>query len=358
MTRSAGDAQSGGEAADPIDATRRGARILLEGATIATGQTPKTVVWSRNKARLYRYVAPAEPRFRVPLLLVYALVNRPYVLDLLPGNSFVEYLVEQGFDVFLLDWGVPGEEDADLALDDYVLDYLAAAVRQVARAAHAEGVTLFGYCMGGTMAAMHTALAAPGSVCNLALLTAPTGFAPGTAGLLGEWLGSGALDVEHLCAAFGLIPPEVIDLGMKMLRPVPNYVGTPLGMWERLRRQAPMETWLALNKWVNDGIPFAGAAFRQWVTQCYQRDALVRAEMRLRGRIVDLSNITAPLLVIAGQRDHICTVAQAEAILPLVSSTDKRSVVLDAGHVGLLTGAEARDKLWPAVRGWLAPRSR
>jgi polyhydroxyalkanoate synthase len=358
MTRDAGDARSGGGTADPFDAARRGARILLEGATIATGQTPKTVVWSRNKARLYHYVSPAVPRFRVPLLLVYALINRPYVLDLLPGNSFVEYLVGQGFDVFLLDWGVPGEEDADLAFDDYVLDYVATAVRQVARATRTDGVTLFGYCMGGTMAAMYTALAAPGRVRNLALLTSPVGFAPGTAGLLGEWLGSAALDVEHLSAALGLIPAEVIDLGMKMLRPLPNYLGTQLGMWERLRRQAPMETWLAMSKWVNEGIPFAGAAFRQWVTECYQRDALVKATMRLRGQLVDLASITTPLLVIAGRRDHICTVEQAEAILPLVSSPDKRSIILDAGHVGLLTGAEARSQLWPAVRGWLAPRSR
>jgi polyhydroxyalkanoate synthase subunit PhaC len=120
----------------------------------------------------------------------------------------------------------------------------------------------------------------------------------------------------------------------------------------------PMDTWLAMNKWVNDGIPFAGAAFRQWVRDCYQRDVLVKAEVRLRGQVVDLANITAPLLVIAGRQDHICTIAQAEAVLPLVSSADKNSLVFDAGHVGLLTGAEARTQLWPALRGWLAPRSR
>jgi polyhydroxyalkanoate synthase subunit PhaC len=357
MARSADDRPRGAGVSDPLETWRRGARILQEGATIPTGQSPKTVIWSRNKARLFRYESPSEPKFRVPVLLVYALINRPYVLDLIPGNSFTEYLVAQGFDVFLLDWGVPGEEDAQLAFDDYVLDYLATAVRHVSRAAHSDGVTLFGYCMGGTMSAMYAALAAPGTVRNLVLLTAPVSFAPGTSGLLGEWLGSEALDVEHLSAAFGLIPPDVIDLGMKMLRPVPNYLGTPIGMWDRLRRNAPMDTWLAMNKWVNDGIPFAGAAFRQWVRDCYQRDALVRAELRLRGRTVDLASITAPLLVVAGRQDHICTIAQAEAILPLVASTDKSSMIFDAGHVGLLTGTEAQLQLWPAVRGWLAPRS-
>jgi poly[(R)-3-hydroxyalkanoate] polymerase subunit PhaC len=357
MSRKPDGADDGAQGTEPFETARRGARILLEGAVVRTGQSPKTVIWRRNKAQLYRYVATTERKFHIPVLLVYALINRPYVLDLLPGNSLVEYLVAHGFDVYLLDWGVPGAEDADLGFDDYVLDYLGAAVRQVARVAECDAVSLFGYCMGGTMAAMYTALATPGTVRNLALLTAPIGFARGSSGLLGEWLGSAALDVEHLCAAFGIIPPEVIDLGMKMLRPVPNYIGTQVGMWDRLRRGAPMDTWLAMSKWVNDGIPFAGVAFRQWVVECYQRDALVKADLRLRGQVVDLSSVTAPLLVVAGSKDHICTVEQAEAIMPLVASSDKRSVIFDAGHVGLLTGGEARAQLWPTVRGWLAPRS-
>jgi polyhydroxyalkanoate synthase subunit PhaC len=120
--------------------------LLLAGARVATGQTPKEVIWTKNKTTLYRYVPREETRFPVPLLLVYALIDRPFILDLIPGNSFVEYLVEQGFDVYLLDWGIPGDEDHVLSFDDYVLDYLAEAVRQVLRTSHVEAVTLFGAC--------------------------------------------------------------------------------------------------------------------------------------------------------------------------------------------------------------------
>src|SRR5437899_4622704 len=135
-----------------------GMRILLEGAHANTGQTPKEVVWTKNKAKLYRYAPMAEKRFPVPILLIYALINRPYVMDLMPGNSLVEYLVNQGFDVYLLDWGTPGDEDKNLTFENYVLDYIPRAVRKVLRHSHAEELSLLGFCMGGTMTAMYAAL--------------------------------------------------------------------------------------------------------------------------------------------------------------------------------------------------------
>src|SRR6266404_4116992 len=135
-----------------------GMQIILEGAKAETGQTPKEVIWTKNKAKLYHYVSPVEKRFPVPILLVYALINRPYVLDLMPGNSLVEYLVGKGFDVYMLDWGTAGDEDKDLTFENYVLDYIARAVKKVLKTSHADELTLFGFCMGGTMSAMYAAL--------------------------------------------------------------------------------------------------------------------------------------------------------------------------------------------------------
>jgi polyhydroxyalkanoate synthase len=335
-----------------------GMRVLWEGARAETGQTPKEAVWTKNKARLYHYLPTAGKRFPVPILLVYALINRPYVLDLIPGNSFVEYLISQGFDVYLLDWGVPGDEDRALAFEHYVLDYLPRAVRQMLRTAQAEELTLFGYCMGGTMSAMYAALFPDRPLRNLVLLTSPIDFAPEHLGLAGLWANEQYFDPDRLVAAFGNVPAEMIDTSMRMLKPVANYVGTYVTMWERLRQGKPMEGWLAMNKWVNDGVPFAGAAFRQWIRDCYQQNKLVNGELALRGRRVDLANITCSVLSIAGKKDHICTPPQAEAAVKLVASQDKEWLLLDAGHVGLLTGAEARKDLWPRVRGWLAPRSK
>jgi polyhydroxyalkanoate synthase len=334
-----------------------GVRIILEGARAETGQTPKEVIWTRNKARLYRYVPVAEKRYRVPLLLIYALINRPYVLDLLPGNSFAEFLVSRGYDVYLLDWGIPGDEDQNLGFEHYVLDYLPRAVAKVRRAAGSEELSLLGYCMGGTMAAMYAALFPDAGIKNLILLTAPIDFSPEHMGLQGQWLSEKHFDADRVASAFGNIPSELIDLGTRMLKPVTNFVGTYTTMWDRILAGKSMDTWLAMNKWVNDGVPFPGAAFRQWIRNFCQQNELALGEIQLRGRRVDLTRITCALLAIAGTKDHICALPQAEAVMRLVASTDKRFYVVDGGHVGLLTGSEATHHLWPEVDGWLSARS-
>ena len=337
---------------------RKGMQIMLEGARAETGQTPKEVIWTKNKAKLYRYEPTVEKRFPVPILLVYALINRSYVLDLMPGNSFVEFLVGQGFDVYMLDWGTPGDEDEHLSFEHYVFDYIPRAVKKMLKASHAEEFTLIGYCMGGTMSAMYASLFPGKPLRNLVLVTTPIDFTPEDMGLYGLWTSEKYFDPDLLVEAFGNIPGELVDTGNRLVRPVTNYIGTYVTMWDRIMHGKSMDTWLAMNKWVNDGVPFAGEAFRMWIRDFYQQNKLVKGEIRLRGHKVDLANITCPVLNIAGKKDHICTLPQAEATMSHISSQDKEFLVLDAGHVGLLTGSEAKKGLWPKIRNWLDQRSK
>jgi polyhydroxyalkanoate synthase subunit PhaC len=331
----------------------QGLRILTEGAKAETGQTPKEVIWTKNKARLYHYEPLREKRFPVPILLIYALINRSYVLDLMPGNSLVEYLSQQGFDVYMLDWGTPGEEDSDLTFDTYLFDYIHRAVKKVLRHAHAEELTMLGFCMGGTMTAMYGTLFPDKPLRNLILLTAPIDFTPSTMGFYGLMTSEKYLNPDLLVEAFGNVPGELVDTGNRLTRPVANYIGTYVTMWDRIMHDKSMDSWLAMNKWVNDGVPFAGAAFKQWIRDFYQQNKLVKGEITLRGRRVDLSNITCPVLNIAGSKDHICTVPQAEATMRLISSQDKVFLIFDAGHIGLVAGSDARKNLWPRMRAWL-----
>ena len=164
-----------------------GAHIVLQGTGVETGQTPKEVVWEKGKVKLYRYEPTVADRFPVPILLVYALILRPYILDLVSGNSFVEYLVEKGFDVYMLDWGIPDNEDKHLSFEAYVLDYMPEAVEQVLSSSQAEELTLFGYCQGGTISAMYASLFPDKPLKNLVLLTTPIDFAPEDPGLFGLW---------------------------------------------------------------------------------------------------------------------------------------------------------------------------
>lgn len=337
-----------------FETLEEGLKILALGADVPTGVTPKDVVWTRNKATLYRYRSSAPKRHRTPILFVYALINKPYIFDLTPENSFFGHLLEQGYDVFLLDWGVAGPEDRDMTFDEYVGELIPKAVQRLRRASGEEDYTLFGYCMGGTMAVMHAALQ-PEGLRNLIALTAPVDFREG--GLMALWTDKKHFNPDALVGAFGNIPPDVIDTGNKFLKPVTNYVGSQVTMWDRLLSGKDMGNWLAMNKWVNDGTPFPGAAFSQWIRRFYQDNALIRGEMTIKGATVDLSRITAPLLSIAGESDHIVPPPMAEPLNAAVSSTDKEYLLVPAGHVGLLAGSGARKGLWPKVTEWLGSRS-
>jgi polyhydroxyalkanoate synthase len=349
-----------------------GAHLILQVSEIETGRTPREVVWQEDKARLYRYKPAAEKRFPVPVLLVYALILRPYIVDLVPGNSLVEYLGNEGFDVYLLDWGVPGDEDRQLSFENYVLDYLPEAVEQVLSNSGAEELSLFGYCQGGTMSVMYASLFPGKPTKNLVLLATPVDFAPDNPGLFGLWsvLTSGKyfepdlfFDPDLVVETFGNFPANVpsrfTGAATSTLKPLADYYArVHARLWENVEQKKAFESFLAVSKWVDDGVPFPGEAFRRWIRDFYYKNKLAKGEFELRGRRVDLSNVECPVLNIAGEKDYISPLSQAEPTMDLVGSEDKEFLVLDAGHMGLMASPIAKEELWPRVRDWLESRSR
>ncbi len=349
-----------------------GAHLILQVSEIETGRTPREVVWQEDKARLYRYKPAAEKRFPVPVLLVYALILRPYIVDLVPGNSLVEYLGNEGFDVYLLDWGVPGDEDRQLSFENYVLDYLPEAVEQVLSNSGAEELSLFGYCQGGTMSVMYASLFPGKPTKNLVLLATPVDFAPDNPGLFGLWsvLTSGKyfepdlfFDPDLVVETFGNFPANVpsrfTGAATSTLKPLADYYArVHARLWENVEQKKAFESFLAVSKWVDDGVPFPGEAFRRWIRDFYYKNKLAKGEFELRGRRVDLSNVECSVLNIAGEKDYISPLSQAEPTMDLVGSEDKEFLVLDAGHMGLMASPIAKEELWPRVRDWLESRSR
>src|SRR5437764_5999201 len=176
-------------------------RVSSSHATVA--QTPKQVIWTLNKAKLYRYipVVPAGQRHKVPLFLVFALMNKPYILDLRPGNSFIEYMVKQGYDVYLLDWGAPGPEDKELKFDDYVLDYLPRAIRKLKAVSGSDEFSMLGWCIGAILATAYAALQPDSGLKNLTLLTAPLDFSDKQTGGFVRWVNDQHFDPENLVDA-------------------------------------------------------------------------------------------------------------------------------------------------------------
>jgi polyhydroxyalkanoate synthase len=342
---------------DIEEATRTLQKALTTPFPIA--QTPKEVIWTLNKARLYHYIPIALPeeRHRVPLLLVFALMNRSSILDLRPGNSFVEYMIGKGYDVYLLDWGVPGLEDKNLAFDDYVLDYLPRAVRKLKSFSGAEHFSLLGWCIGALITTMYAALRPDDGLRNLILLTAPLDFSNRQSRGFIRWVSEERFDVDKLLAVYGNMPGELLDYGAKALKPVENYVTNYLRLWENLHDARVVESWRAMNTWVNDLIPVTGAAYRQLIVDMYRNNQLMNGAMRLRGELVDLSRIHASVLNLIATEDHIVPPDQTEGVMAAIGSDDKQLLKVPGGHIGMMAGSTAIKRAWPQIDAWLAPRS-
>jgi polyhydroxyalkanoate synthase len=331
-------------------------RLLTTDARVA--QTPKTVVWTLNKAKLYRYVpvVPAEKRHKTPLLMVFAIMNRPHVLDLRPGHSFVEYMVRRGYDLFLLDWGAPGPEDRDLKFDDYVLEYLPRAIRKLKSVTGSPRFNVLGWCLGALISTLYAALRPDDGLANLILLTAPLDFTDKTAGGFIRWTTNQAFNPDRIVDTFGLVPGEMIDYGAKALKPVENFVRNYMNLWDNLDNPKVVEAWHAMNTWVRDIIPMAGGAYRQLIQEFYRENRLMEGKLVLRGEPVDLSRLTANVLNVIADADHITPPCQSEGVMNKIGSKDKEVFRVHGGHIGIMAGSGAEKNTWPHIEKWLAER--
>lgn len=342
----------------PLRALRRSAEVLSTAKHLPVGMSPRQEVWSLNKTKLYRYASPLPPeaRRKTPLLFVYSLVNKPYIFDLRPGRSMIEYLAQQGVDVFLLDWGTPGLEDKTLGLDTYALDYLPRAVRAMRQLTGRPDFALLGYCLGAVEALLYAAMRPDPSLRGMVLLTPPVEFECDERSAFSNWFADGSLDIDQLVRTLGNIPAELVEHGAKMLKPVDNYVNTYSGMLDKIDDDNSVEGWQALHRWVHEGVPFAGEAFRQWATDFVRENRLMRGTLAYQGIPVSLSAITAPALLVVAENDHIVPPSQSLPLLDKLGSQDKELYRVPAGHVGLVIGRSAKNGLWPKVSSWLSAR--
>lgn len=313
--------------------------------------TPKDEIFSEGTARLYRFRRPSDdvsevPATRYPLLVVPSLINRWYILDLLSGMSVVEACSQQ-LDTYLLDWGVPNDEDRYLTWN-HVLKRLARAVRRVKRATGSPKVSILGYCMGGTLSSIYTALH-PDQVSALVNLAGPIDFSKG--GRLQNMTDPRWFDVDAIVATGNLAAPQM-QSGFTMLRPllsISKWVNYPDIAFDPAKK----EHFEAMEQWASDNTPFPAAAYRTYIHDLYQNNALVNGSHRALGRAVDLAEITCPVLSIVASKDGICPAPAATALNDAVSS--KRTDVLEirGGHVGAVVGPRASTTLYPGLVDWL-----
>ena len=333
---------------------RNGLRYVRGTNRPKLGTTPKDVVWRRDKAQLWRY--RSEPaRFAQPLLIVTSLVSRSYILDLLPGSSAVEFLRDRGFDVFMLDWGVPDQLDADNSLETYVDEYLPRAVAAVRRETGCEELTIAGYCLGGVLSVLYANGHEDTRVRNLVLMATPVDFEE--MGPMVAALREGRLDPEHLIDETGNVPAEVLYRGFFMLAPT-TIVAQRATLLENLWNDEFVRGFQAMAQWARDQVPFPGAAFREVVELFVRRNALMDGTLRVGGRKIEFARTAANVLNAMAEKDTVVPMAAAEPVEALVGRPDRRErLLLPGGHVTFGTGRSALRHTLPSLAGWIAAHS-
>ncbi len=319
------------------------------------GTTPTRPVYREDGLRLLEYETEAPRKHKTPLVLAFALVNRPYILDLKPGKSVIHHFLQGGFNTYNIDWGKPTPGDRHLALEDYVLGYMDHVVDFVREKNGVDKVNLIGYCMGGTMSTMYAALR-PEKVKNLILMAAPVDWSTKDS-LLALWSDERYFDVDKLIDAYGNAPAEWLQISFQLLKPVSNMIEKWTNFYDNIDDEKFLEDFFAMETWLNDNIPVAGEVFRQFVKYMFQKNMLIQGRLDIGGERVNLKNITCPILNLVAQHDHLVLPSQSLPFNDAVSSADRKAINFPVGHIGLAVSSKSHRDLWPQVVNWLAERS-
>jgi polyhydroxyalkanoate synthase subunit PhaC len=329
-------------------------RRIVNGLRLAAGLdrpgvgcTPRTVIWSRGRASLMHYTAGANAG-RPGILLVPSLINRSYIWDLRHGDSFVEHLLDAGYDVLCLDWGQPDARDAHNTMSTYVDDYMMAAVAAATRRCASVPIVI-GHCFGGLMAVLWAA-STEQQPPALITLAAPTNW--DEVGPLSWLTRQGRIEPEDVLDETGNVPPAAMLAAFQMIRPLGDAVSY-VTLLDRLHdREATQAIW-ALMVWARGHIPFPGTTFVEMIRKLSRENSLTTGKVAFGGRVRELSSITAPFLNIYGTKDHVAPPESVKPLTGLVGSQKTEQRELNAGHIGLLVGSTMRTKTMPTVIGWL-----
>jgi polyhydroxyalkanoate synthase len=333
--------------------TRNGLAYLAGANRPDMGQTPRDLVWKRDKARLWRYRSDAR-RYAPPLLFVHSLVSKSYILDLLPGTSLIGYLLSEGFDVFLLDWVPPDPADAENTLETYVDEYIPEAIGAVLDEADAAEVTLIGYCFGGVLTLLEVAAHPEVPVRNLMVMATPCDYRE--MGFMSNMFQAHRLDPEDVIDETGLVPANALDEGFQSLKPT-EYVTQRMNFFQNLWNDEFVAGFLAIAFWARDQVSFPGGVFRQTVDRLIRQNALLSGVIPHGRGEVRLSDITCPFLNAYAEQDTITPAASSEPLTALVGSEDVSELRLESGHIGFVAGRQAAKVARPQIRDWLASHS-
>lgn len=325
-----------------------------EMASVDVGQTPSQEVYAENKIRLRRYDPMTDTQRDVPIILVPAVINRPYILDLQPDRSVVRQFLNRGFDMFLVDWGEPSRLDMTLGFADYVERYLTNVIEVVREQTGASGVHLLGYCTGGTLATLYAALH-PDAVRTLGLLAPVLAFETDE-GIFGSWRSDEHVDPATVSRTFGNAPGDLLAVEFAMQDPVEYFLARYLRLADHLDDAAYLERAARRFRWGLETVDVPGRLYEQFLEELYRENKLMTGDFDIGGQSVDLDQLRMPMLDIIGRDDQFVPPAASRPFVDAVPSTDTTVIEAPTGHVGLSISGRAHEELWPAVCDWYIER--
>lgn len=332
---------------------RHGLGVLRKVAGVKVGATPRTVIFEIEGVRLYRYGAADAPPEGTPLLIVYALVNRPDMADLQAGRSLIAALMARGFDVYLIDWGYPGGADRLLGLDDYVNRYIDACIEHLRRHLSRTALSVLGICQGGTLSTCYAALH-PDKVERLITTVTPIDFHT-REDMLSHLVRN--IDVDLLLAGCGNVNGDFLNALFLSLKPYRLTQQKYLRFVEQLGDAEAVAMFLRMEQWIFDSPALAARACGEFARDFYQGNKLIKGEVVIGGRRVDLSAITMPVLNIYARDDHLVPPAASRALRDVIGTSDYTEVELPGGHIGVYVGLKSPRSVPVAVAEWMRARA-
>ena len=330
-----------------------GLSSLSQVGEVSVGVSPKEAVYAEDKLVLYRYRPRVDKPARTPLLIVYALVNRPYMTDLQEDRSLIRGLLESGEDVYLIDWGYPDAADRFLQLDDYINGYIHRCVAHICKQHGLRRINLLGICQGGTFSLCYTALH-PERVRNLITMVTPVDFHTAN-NTLGQW--AQGLDVDLLVDTVGNVPGELLNWTFLSMKPFRLTGQKYADMADMLDDPKKLKNFLRMEKWIFDSPDQPGEVFRQFIKYFYQQNRLVTGGLEIGTQPVSLRQITLPVLNIYATQDHLVPAESSIALEKHLGTSDYSTIAFQGGHIGIYVSGRAQKEIPPAIARWLQDRS-
>ncbi|MCH7306029.1 alpha/beta fold hydrolase [Acinetobacter higginsii] len=341
---------------------------ILRGQQLAlSGKTPFDIVYQREIISLRHYTTATDStvKHRIPLVIVPPLAANMLIYDLFPNRSLVRYFLAQGFDVYLIDWGTPSLRQAKYNLGTYVKTFMPDFIEKIREHSGQQQLSLFGWSLGGALSLCYTALSQDKNIQNLMILASPINTHK--SGYMGkfyqrltvpaQWIRSNTKFRIHQ------VPSRVFHihgwqntLGFKLTDPIGNFKN----YWELLKNLDDRQFVInhaTSSSFVDNMLAYPGGVMRDIILRFWIDNELSTGSVQFGEQSANLKDIDCSVLAIGGSSDIIVTAEAVRPLMDLISSSDKQFEIVPGGHMGLVSGSQAPQLVWPVVTQWLAPRS-